>query len=136
MKVPDEAITVYEDGPYQVKEHAGRFYALEEGRCSSSGPTLESAMHSVNLYRNFWREKIAIKDEPTTARINGWHYQIGDESPSYAPTRGFGGERHTIRFRDGREVVTTNLWTQGEIPAYLRNELPDNAEFVKAEATR
>jgi len=36
-----------------------------------------------------------------------------------------------IKFRDGRSVTSTNLWCQGTIPLQYRDELPDNAEFVK-----
>jgi hypothetical protein len=42
-----------------------------------------------------------------------------------------GGARSTIRFRDGRSVVTHNLWCQGEVPAHFREALPDNAEFIR-----
>ena len=35
-----------------------------------------------------------------------------------------------IRFTDGREVITHNLWHQGTIPKHFRARLPDNAVFV------
>lgn len=80
----------------------------------------------------FWSEKVDNRDLPEVARIGGGHYTVAPEGgPSHR--RGFGGERFTIRFFDGREVTTTNLWHQGEIPDDFRAELPDNAEFVRTQ---
>lgn len=71
-------------------------------------------------------------EQATGVVVNGQHFQIAEELPlrdrSYG---GFGGRRHVIRFNDGREVVTTNLWTQGHIPAQFRNRFPENATFVQ-----
>ena len=47
--------------------------------------------------------------------------------------RGFSGRKHIIRFFDGREIVNTNLWYNGEIPKSHRKLLPDNAEFIREE---
>jgi hypothetical protein len=75
----------------------------------------------------FWWEKIQIKNDPRTARINGTHYLIGREEDKF---KGFGGQTFYIQFFDGRLVKTTNLWCQGEIPEVMRMVLPDNARFV------
>jgi hypothetical protein len=68
------------------------------------------------------------------ARVNGHHYFIGDEVDKSLPgmlgMRGFRGQQFSIKFLDGREVTTTNLWYQGEIPKRFRGRLPDNAEFI------
>lgn len=79
----------------------------------------------------FWTEKMVphFRDSPMTARIGGRHYRIGPERAG--GFRGFGGARFIIQFHDGRKVVTTNLWSQGEIPEAYREQLPDNATFVK-----
>ena len=78
---------------------------------------------------DFWRDKLAGKDDPAVARIEGCHYVIGDKAE---PGRwnGFGGRWHTIRFNDGRVVKTCDLWTQSKIPDRWREQLPDNAEFI------
>lgn len=67
--------------------------------------------------------------------VDGQCYAIGKEQPRGYQGRnlGFGGAEFKIRFRDGREVVTHNLWTQGEVPDHFRERLPDTAEFVKPE---
>ena len=80
---------------------------------------------------NFWKEKLEedAKLPPHKACvINGTHYYIDDED-SEDPFRGFGGDKFTIRFKDGFEVTTTNLWCQGEISKEWRDKFPDNADF-------
>ena len=79
---------------------------------------------------NFWDENIKIKDELHIARIKGEQYYIGNEARSN-PFRGFGGRRFIVRFLDGREVISTNLWYNGKIPESHIELLPDNAEFVE-----
>lgn len=75
---------------------------------------------------NFWQEKVDIKDRDDVARIDGYHYIVGRETEKY--NKGHSGREFLIRFFDGREVRTTNLWSQGKIPE--RFDLPDNAEFM------
>lgn len=83
------------------------------------------------FYIDFWNDKVKIKDNPRTVRIDGKHYHISNEN-SENPFRGFGGHKNVIRFFDGREVVSTNLWHNGTIPESHRELLPDNAEFIKS----
>jgi len=73
----------------------------------------------------FWR---SVRDSDPVV-ISGQAYTIGPEDAP-ACLRGFGGSRYRIRFHDGREVVTTNLWCRGDVPPGWRQELPDNATFV------
>jgi hypothetical protein len=75
-----------------------------------------------------------IFDVPGSFIANGRHYVIGAEptaaelvdNPSHY---GNYGRRYLIRFPDGREVVTHNLWDQGCIPPGLAR--PDTAEFIR-----
>lgn len=84
---------------------------------------------------NFWREKIAMKDDPKVARVGGRHYVDGGAKWNTPPDLlGSAGRKVRIRWHDGREALTNNLWVQGEIPAHFRDRLPDNAEFVKETA--
>lgn len=81
---------------------------------------------------NFWDKLVVIKDDPKTVRVKGTHYIIGPEPKNErALFLGFGGRRFDIRFKDGREVSTRNLWCQGEIDHKFREQLPDNAEFIE-----
>jgi hypothetical protein len=65
----------------------------------------------------------------------GTHYAAGGETNEPARWRGFGGRRFLIRFNDGRELTTTNLWCQGRIPEGLIAKYPDrfadNASIVE-----
>ena len=45
--------------------------------------------------------------------------------------RGHGGHKFKIQFFDGRQVVSHNLWCQGDIDERFRDRLPNNAEFVE-----
>jgi hypothetical protein len=78
----------------------------------------------------FWDQYVDRKDEPNIVRVNHVHYVIGDENASGA-FRGFGGAKWIIKFKDGREVTTTNLWFQGKVPEEFWNRLPDNADSLE-----
>lgn len=86
--------------------------------------------------KRFWKCLIAERDNPKHVVVKATHYQIGPEDQSIRRQwRGFHGDRYNIRFNDGRTVTSTNMWCQGAIPAQLRDDLPDNAEFVKDKNT-
>lgn len=71
---------------------------------------------------------------PHVAIVDGHRYSIAPDVPK--GERGFvghGGAEFRIRFDDGREVVTHNLWAQGRIPPCWRDRMPDNATFVARE---
>lgn len=91
----------------------------------------------------FWLDmKRKHKDDPLWCRIDGRSYwpssvlKPGQLAASQSPRsgfKGFGGREFCIRFHDGRLIRTDNLWTQGEMPDWLREVYPDNAEFIKHE---
>ncbi|NIN67223.1 MAG: hypothetical protein GTO63_21490 [Anaerolineae bacterium] len=76
----------------------------------------------------FWLEKVEVKDDKRSVRVNGTHYFIGPENAGEVG-RGFGGSKFRIAFHDGRRVESTNLWCQGNIPELWREQLPDNAQW-------
>jgi hypothetical protein len=78
----------------------------------------------------FWAEKVdwLNKGNQKVARIKGQHYVIEDEGATFF--RGCGGHKHKIKYFSGEEIVTTNLWHQGEIPEELKEILKDNAEWI------
>jgi len=78
---------------------------------------------------NHWNEMIKNKDSPKIARINREQYYIEDEDKNIL-FRGYSGRKFKIKFFDGREIISTNLWYNGEIPESHRELLPDNAEFI------
>lgn len=87
----------------------------------------------------FWWEKVEWRADNDThkghrvARIKNNHYVIYPDTP--AGPQGFGGHEHVIRFHDGTEITTRNLWHQGEIPKRFREHLPNNADFVDTRHT-
>ena len=77
---------------------------------------------------SLWRERLSLVGNPDVAIIDGTFYTIGDENDP-SPFRGFGGDKFVIRFKDGREVITTNLWCGGHISEHWKPQFLDNADF-------
>ena len=77
---------------------------------------------------SIWRERLPLVGNPDVAIIDGTFYTIGDEN-SKSPFRGFGGNKFVIRFKNGREITTTNLWCGGNIPETWKPKFPNNADF-------
>lgn len=82
------------------------------------------------FYCKHWDDLLNIKDRHDVVRIKGSHYMVGS---ARSPHRynGFGGSRFKIRFNDGREVETVDLWSQGQIADHFKERMPDNAVFVE-----
>jgi hypothetical protein len=76
-----------------------------------------------------WEQQITEAGDPAVVIVGHTWYRIGkDVGP--LERRGFAGRRFQIRFHDGREVATNDLWFGGPIPPVFRDRLPDNAVFV------
>ena len=98
-------------------------------------PDVEQFLLDARLCFNcgFWLEKIMwaasgdrTEDGRRVARAKGQHYVI---SPDVAHGfKGYGGHKFVVRFHDGSEVTTCNMWHQGPIPERFASQLPDNAE--------
>lgn len=109
-------------------EHCG---GREEGRYMKECRD-EMARNRACFNCNFWLEKVRWREsgDPTAVVTKDYrHYRIGVESGTPA-FRGFGGHKFTVRFHDGREVETTNLWHQGTVPERFRHRLTPNAELT------
>jgi hypothetical protein len=63
----------------------------------------------------------------------GTRMRVGLDKREPDDWKGFGGRKFIILFEDGRKVITTNLWSQGEIPKSFREDLPNNAKFIEDE---
>ena len=109
-----------------------------EYKCKICGKTEESS-HWINgkemlekehcFECNYW---LSLHEDDITNRkdhkyviTNGVHYVIEPED-STDFFRGFGGAKVKIKFFDGTEVLSTNLWYQGVIPERFRDIMPDN----------
>lgn len=127
-------------GGYATEDEARERLKIFPSPCSECGRVfscnfcepIKSEMEANGICHSchFWRGYVATKHMKNHAIIGGCHYVIGNEKePGETKWRGFGGRKSTILFNDGREVVTTNLWFQGEIPEHFLERLPNNAEF-------
>jgi hypothetical protein len=132
MSAPSEYANAAESLEIALEPACDRWYAKHILQDNPHLDSPEQRKEEAKFTRDFWVPKWNARFSPLVARIDGKHYLIGDEDSK--AMRGFGGVKYTIRFFDGREVTTTNLWSQGEIPEEIRElYLPDNAEFVEDE---
>lgn len=99
-------------------QELGKFWS-DENSMKEHGECFECSL---------WRERLPLIGKSNIAIIDGTFYFIGDED-DLSPFRGFGGNKFVIKFKDGREVTTTNLWCGGEISEHWRPQFPDNADF-------
>ena len=104
----------------------------ECGICEAGEYTNKEQLAAASLCFscNFWAEKVLERDNPDVVRINGVHYHIGEERNGGKQFSGFGGRQFAITFHNGRQVTSTNLWCQGDIPARFADRLPDNATWT------
>ncbi len=125
----DSCVTVLNVGQ---PEGDFNLYIINVSKSSFTGISTK-VTKARGYYEDYWTERISIKDDPKTVRVDNQHYRIGD--PVYGTQNrsslGYGGHVWYIKFHDGREVKTNNLWSQGTIPPQVRDQLPDNAVFVK-----
>lgn len=82
----------------------------------------------------FWMRKKDWANDLRWVRIEGQSYYI--ENDTEYGFKGFGGVEFIVEKEDGERVVTHNLWTQGPMPQWFRDQFPDNAKFVKGKAGR
>lgn len=88
----------------------------------------------IDNHDQFWTEQAS--DRKGAVVIDHNHYRISpDLHPSQREMAGHGGRLLRIRMLATGEVIETrNLWHQGTVPPSWRDRLPDDAEFIKAEA--
>ena len=77
----------------------------------------------------YWYTKVSTINDPEIAIIDGRYYAVGHALPG-AGVAGFGGRKFIIKFNDGREVTTFDLWNGSSIPPEFLEMFPDNAKFI------
>lgn len=77
---------------------------------------------------SLWRRRLPLVKDSDIAIIDGVFYSIGSENDP-SSCKGFGGDKFVIRFKDGRQVTTTNLWCGGNISDAWKDKFPNNADF-------
>jgi hypothetical protein len=90
----------------------------------------------------FWLEKFEADKHRDSAivlerrsSLNGelerWHYSYNADQPIVTGVPrshlGHAGAHWNIKFHDGREVRTNDLWCQGDIPTWFWDKFPVNA---------
>ena len=82
----------------------------------------------------FWMLKIrdVNKAPEKFETIKNNLYYIADENDNDS-FRGFDGRKFIIKYNDGRQIITTNMWHNGTIPEKFRDKLPDNAIFINGD---
>lgn len=111
--------------------------------CEICGKEFDVPYYS-NKYKNicsskcfedkFWQDIIKEKDEHVV--IKGECYYFDKSEPIVDVNKkafvGFSGRRFKIKMLDTGEIIeTNNLWNNGTVAEKFREQLPDNAEFVK-----
>lgn len=67
---------------------------------------------------------------PRVAVVGGRFYVVKPMSTARADLRGFGGMHKRIRWHDGLEAESNDLWNGSDIPERFRDRLADTAEFL------
>ncbi len=104
---------------------------IEETTCT----TCEKVIHMCAC--SYWEERLTRHQAKTQEQciIDGDCYQVMPEKPGLSIwSRGFGGQEFTIKRDDLDEPIKTrNLWYNGKIPPFFREQMPDNAKFVRGD---
>lgn len=77
----------------------------------------------------FWLEQAQEERELAIVDEEFNHYRLGAEDADRY-FRGHAGRRFTIQMLDGTQRVSTNLWSQGQVPQHLRYLFTPNAKEV------
>lgn len=102
-------------------------------KCSICGKEISKSLFNGAILcsdecfnKDFWNKIVLNKQNHII--VNGLCYCDAGDAPN-GKYLGYAGRRFYIRFNDGHEITTNNLWYQGKIPDEYRSQLPDNAVF-------
>lgn len=90
-------------------------------------------MNEQNVCFNcaFWIIRSRRQDDLRSVITEGGAYWLSDETKSPDSWRGFSGRKFVIKFTDGRQITSTNLWYNGNIPKHFKDDFLVNAEFLE-----
>lgn len=98
-------------------------------RCPVCGKKIERSYYADGECSDkCFKQKIWHENLKTGIIINGMCYQVGKED-SKSSFRGFDGRKFYIRMKTGQVIITTNLWSNGQVPKKYKKK--DNAKFIK-----
>ena len=112
------------------------------GRPISGYNVKEGLCFSCNHWEELYEKR--LDKNVISIRVDGRHYQtcIGDINKPPSLYAGFGGRKFIVKMKElpvtkvwelgdiSGEFYTCNMWSQGTVPEYFRDKLPDNAEFL------
>ena len=98
--------------------------------------TKEGLCHHCTHWEELYEKRLST--DVISIRVNNRHYQTSIQSINKPPPKyaGFGGRKFVVKIKEPHisgyphVFYTCDMWTQGTIPEYFREKLPDNAEFV------
>lgn len=76
----------------------------------------------------YWTNLARNHDKVNWVVCNWTHYIVGGENEKW---KGLCGRKYKIVYLNGKEVFTTNLWYQGEIPENERFQFRNNVSKVE-----
>jgi Zn ribbon nucleic-acid-binding protein len=128
-------------GPYDSEEELRQKREIADFVCSKCGGLVslnytnadDLKKHKLCFKCDHFRQ---VKEKAETNKnrviIEGNSYHVEPDNPG-AYFKGFGGHEFKIVRNDAPETVITtrNLWHQGEIPEIWKEDIPNNAKFVK-----
>jgi hypothetical protein len=124
-------------GSYDSLEELRAGQQIQEHPCKCCGgliskPTVRMKTMMLCFSCDFWHNRIEEykKSDPNLCIINGTQYQVLKETGDDRRFNGFAGRKFCIE-KDGKQIITTNLWFCGDIPERFRSQMPDNAKFIK-----
>ena len=129
--IPFDIVKLEPSTPGSLRD---RPYAIYTGEYLLGGRYLTQHDATVNSETDmkqlveFWNSLLR-GDRSNCWVVNGYHYMVGDTLKRGA--QGHGGRRFVIYPLNGAApIVTRNLWSQGFVPRWLQDALPDTASFT------
>ncbi len=127
-------------GDYDTIEDLLREEEIPEWKCSKCGGLVRLAFrnraileeHKMCFDCNCFREVCNIaKVDKNRMIIDGASWHVRPDAPGEY-FQGMGGAEFRIKRFDSEEIITTrNLWHQGDIPEIWKEEIKNNAEFIR-----
>lgn len=121
---------------YETKEELIKCQKISGIKCVKCGGERSLAYNNIEELKkyemcfscNHWREIRDSLNDKKNVIIDGSSYYIDPPKQN----GGYGGREFKIkRFDSDEVVVTNNLWCKGDVPEVYKNQIPNNAKFVK-----
>jgi len=78
---------------------------------------------------DLWTNRIEDSNKDNKMIVDHIFYSVAREDDK-SSSRGFGGAKFTF-VKNGKTIISTNVWYGGDIPHHFWTRTPDNAIIVK-----